>query len=140
MLGDINLFLHESQTASNPENSHRIIGEVNLMLARSTSRGFGFGQEALLAFIYYVLEYQTDILKERSKGYETHDVLVAFQAKIDENNNSSIKLFERLGFRRVAERPNYFGEFELIVDIEELGERMKSLKKAEHIQVVGYQA
>jgi ribosomal protein S18 acetylase RimI-like enzyme len=36
--------------------------------------------------------------------------------KIGEDNQSSVKLFESLGFVKLEEKANYFGELELIVE------------------------
>ena len=39
--------------------------------------------------------------------------LAYLSAKIEHNNFKSLALFESLSFRRVSDKPNYFGEFEL---------------------------
>ena len=42
--------------------------------------------------------------------------LLQLKVKIGSKNDQSIKLFESIGFLKVEEGPNYFGEFELVFE------------------------
>ncbi|KAL4820519.1 GNAT domain-containing protein [Aspergillus spinulosporus] len=146
MIGDINLFLRveedeedgdEEKNSSNPQ----IIGEIELMIAEKKDQGKGFGKAALLAFLTYVLEKETEVLgefvagdaeakkvmgKEEVKGLK----FGALSVKIGQTNERSLKLFEGLGFIKIGDSPNYFGEWEL---------RRKELDiKSENLRVEGY--
>lgn len=57
--------------------------------------------------------------------------------KIGEDNESSVKLFESLGFVREEEKANYFGEVELVLPGYVMVERTKGLM--EKFGVEGYE-
>ncbi|EAW10266.1 uncharacterized protein ACLA_047350 [Aspergillus clavatus NRRL 1] len=102
MLGDINLFLRledDEEGAGAPQ----LVGEVELMIAEKASQGKGHGRAALLGFLRYVVEHEGEILRE----------FAALSVKIGKGNGRSLALFESVGFVKVSEEPNYFGEFEL---------------------------
>ena len=42
--------------------------------------------------------------------------LLQLKVKIGSKNEKSIKLFQSIGFIKVEEGPNYFGEFELVLE------------------------
>jgi hypothetical protein len=42
--------------------------------------------------------------------------LLQLKVKVGSKNEKSIRLFESIGFIKVAEGPNYFGEFELVFE------------------------
>lgn len=92
MVGDVNLFLLPEDT---------VTGEITIMIAEQTARRKGFGHETLLLMMNYCI-------KELNVG--------KFIALIGEQNEGSVKLFEKLNFRHVEK--TYFGEkkFERMVD------------------------
>ncbi|TKA63695.1 hypothetical protein B0A49_09783 [Cryomyces minteri] len=118
MLGDINLFLVEgddSDSADAPEPS--VVGEVEIMIARKDLQRTGYGRAALLAFLWYILSYRSEILQEYSSRVVQQGSNEAawkyLRVKIDSSNARSIGLFESVGFEKMSEEPNYFGELEL---------------------------
>ena len=78
MVGDVNLFLHD---ADDPGNA-----EIEIMVADEASRGRGYGREALCLMMHY--------------GVASLRV-TRFFAKIHETNETSLRLFESLGYVRV---------------------------------------
>ncbi|EPS30680.1 hypothetical protein PDE_05632 [Penicillium oxalicum 114-2] len=138
MVGDINLFLHVDD-GEEGDASPELYGEIELMIAEKVNQGQGFGKAALLTFLRYVVEKQAAILEEYVTGDVEADTTKKLRAaqpvlrfsylsvKIGEANSRSLALFESLGFVRVAEEPNYFGEFELRkkdFSVEALDERL----------------
>jgi RimJ/RimL family protein N-acetyltransferase len=124
MAGDVNLFLFEddsiqteeqSGVSSQPATSKRVVGEVEIMIAQSSSRGHGVGYRALSMFIKYVLEQQEAILREFS---QEPCILDHLRAKIDAKNERSIALFKKAGFVMISEKPNYFGEVQMQWDMD----------------------
>lgn len=119
MIGDINLFLRVDdgeEGVSTPE----IIGEIELMIAEKKDQGRRYGRDALLAFLRYVLEREGEVVGEFVSGDEgararrvKETRFAALSVKIGQANGRSLKLFESLGFEKVGEEPNYFGEWEL---------------------------
>ncbi|KAG9473638.1 hypothetical protein GDO78_004115 [Eleutherodactylus coqui] len=75
MVGDVNLFMVD------PENPS--IAEIEIMIAEPMSRGRGFGEESVRLMLYY--------------GATTLGIST-FQAKIGEENLTSVRLFNRLHF------------------------------------------
>lgn len=138
MIGDVNLFLHiDGEDAGDdeinaPDQGH-IIGELEIMVARRDLHGRGYGRAILLTFIWYILMQVHSILQE-FKDCAPGTVplgLKALRVRIGAANGRSIKLFESLGFKKNAESPNYFEEWELqwqhgIVEREEIMQRVKS--------------
>lgn len=93
MCGDVNLFLNDDED--------RACGEIEVMVAETSSRGKGIGREAL----------------ELMMGYCHRELGVTrFVAKILQSNGPSIALFEKIGFRFVR-KVEVFGEvhYELVV-------------------------
>lgn len=139
MIGDINLFLSEdedsdSDQSPNQENSTNpyhllpIIGEIEIMLAHTPSRGLGLASESLLTFLTYITLSLPSILEEYRQGSDKSERYLRYlRVKIDKENVKSIRLFEKVGFSKISEEPNYFGEVEMrtgvvggrIVDVEE---------------------
>jgi RimJ/RimL family protein N-acetyltransferase len=119
MMGDINLFLKEIEPESETGSAGDVTGEINLMIAEHSARGKGYGIEALKTFLWYIVQYRSKILEEFAQGkhFRVRN-LVSLEAKIGKNNTPSIKLFERLGFTKVSEEPNYFGEFDFTLSLE----------------------
>ena len=116
MLGDVNLFL----TDSDDEDSPGVVGEIELMIARRQHQGQGYGRASLLAFLKYISDHEQEIVQQylRDKHSLRKDVagtparFTYFTVKIDQSNHRSIGLFETLGFVKVGQA-NYFGEVEL---------------------------
>ena len=108
MFGDVNLFLATSENDA-------VIGEIELMIAVKSLQGHGYGRATLLAFLKYIFDHERGIIEEfemdkMSSGSEGIEEL---RVKIGESNVRSIGLFESVGFTKVAEEANYFGEIEL---------------------------
>lgn len=90
MIGDVNLFQSQQYDSDDEEGSSTITttrAEMELMIASTSSRRKGYGTEALQIF----LSYSSGVLRLPPS---------AFFAKIGTENEGSLKLFERLGFRR----------------------------------------
>jgi RimJ/RimL family protein N-acetyltransferase len=110
MVGDVNLFLSESEDDG---EEGLCVGEVEIMVARIDLQGKGIGTAILLTFLWYVLNHLEGMLGEYSKSLGKAKVMKYLRVKIDAENERSIKLFERVGFKKVSEKPNYFNELEL---------------------------
>lgn len=111
-----------------------LVGELELMIAVPSQQRRGYGRAAVLMLIRYVVEHEAEIVREylvsrpdrlnqrgggemragdagqdadmEETGFEY------FEVKIHESNERSIRLFEGIGFERVREEGNYFGELE----------------------------
>ncbi|CEN61840.1 hypothetical protein ASPCAL08488 [Aspergillus calidoustus] len=127
MIGDINLFLRIDD-GEEGTSAPQIVGEIELMIAEKKDQRRGFGKAALLAFLRYVVEREAEILgefvrrdegarktfgdgEEKREGGEVK--FEALSVKIGQKNERSLALFEGVGFRKLGEEPNYFGEWEL---------------------------
>lgn len=132
MLGDVNMFLtfneddqddEDAESQSTPtDGTHHppeVVGELELMIAERKNQKHGYGRAALLSFLLYVLRNEDTIVRGflESKGYapsrEMSQRLDFFCVKIGADNVGSIRLFESLGFKKLKEEPNVFGELEL---------------------------
>lgn len=89
MIGDINIFIQDS------------IGEINIMIAEKSFRRKGIASE-VLAFIINFSKTQLHLLQ--------------LIAKINSNNTSSIKLFQKFNFSESA-RIEDFDEVHLALDL-----------------------
>ena len=71
----------------------------------------------MLAFIHYIQTHLDEILAEyrQKEGVEKMSLL-QLKVKIGSKNESSIKLFQSIGFIKVEEGANYFDEFELVME------------------------
>ncbi|PYI06560.1 N-acetyltransferase [Aspergillus sclerotiicarbonarius CBS 121057] len=124
MVGDINLFLRVDD-GEEGDAEPQIIGEIELMIAEKGNQRKGFGKAALNTFLRYIVEHEGEILEEfvgrdegakkalKGKGEGKGLRLECLSVKIGKANERSLALFEGASFRKVAEEPNYFGEFEL---------------------------
>lgn len=134
MIGDVNLFLSPAD-----EDEEGCIGELELMIAPVRARRKGYGRATILTFLQYIQAHMNEILEEYKKG-KADDAqkmqLLQLKVKIGSKNEKSIKLFESLGFIKVEEGPNYFGEFELVFEGLFGEERMRGL--LERYGVEGY--
>lgn len=98
------------------------------MIADKSSQRKGHGKTSLLIFLDYILEHWSLIGREFSSSPSFSSssasstsfsaALVAPQlaylrVKVHETNVGSIRLFESVGFQRVSETANYFGEIEM---------------------------
>ncbi|KAL5382535.1 hypothetical protein PMIN03_012093 [Paraphaeosphaeria minitans] len=119
MIGDVNLFLNtdtEDEGAGDGEGAQALLGEIEIMIANRTQQGKGVGYEILLVFMWYILQTQTLSMKEyhcSNPNGRKNSTLKYLRAKIDKDNVRSTKLFQGVGFSKVSETPNYFGEIEL---------------------------
>ena len=120
MLGDVNLFLcdddEEEEDSTRDRRSGGIIGEVEIMIARRDLQGNGYGKSVLLAFLWYIISSLDGIVAEycsNHRGMSRQGYLKFLRVKIDGENSRSIRLFESVGFQKVSEKVNYFGELEL---------------------------
>lgn len=112
MIGDVNLFLSPAD-----EDEEGCIGELELMIAPTSVRRQGYGRTTILTFLHYLQTHLEEILAEYMQGQsQTRMSLLQLKVKIGSKNEKSIKLFESIGFIKVYESPNYFGEFELVLE------------------------
>ncbi|KAL1779533.1 N-acetyltransferase 9 [Sigmodon hispidus] len=79
MVGDVNLFLTDLEDPT--------LGEIEVMIAEPSCRGQGFGTEASLLMMSYGV---------------TKLGLTKFEAKIGQENEPSIRMFQKLHFKQVA--------------------------------------
>ena len=127
LIGDVNLFLFEEAvdadagTANEKLQETRLVGEIELMIARKDLQRRGYGRATLLTFMHYVLSGWPQIAQEYGPGStpDGHASAVApvklayLRARIHQSNERSIRLFESIGFKQLGAGPNYFGEVEL---------------------------
>lgn len=121
-----------SSSASPPPQ--KILGEIEIMIAHKSSQRKGHGKTALLIFLDYILEHWSLIGREFSSSFSSSSAssssdsstsfsaaaaaaispqLAYLRVKVHETNVGSIRLFESVGFQRVSETANYFGEIEM---------------------------
>ncbi|PGH15661.1 hypothetical protein AJ79_02255 [Helicocarpus griseus UAMH5409] len=135
MLGDVNMFLRvdeedEGEDGGNGASDSIVVGEIELMIAEKAKQGRGFGRAALICFLKYISEHESEIVSGfvgstlttsstgsvagvgRSTGGKAQN-LAYLSAKIGADNVRSLALFESVGFKTVSEGPNVFGEVEL---------------------------
>ncbi|KAF2730413.1 hypothetical protein EJ04DRAFT_579883 [Polyplosphaeria fusca] len=123
MIGDVNLFLtpsddddHEDQASQDPK-ARSVVGEIEIMIASKQHQGKGLGKAILLTLLWYVVASLSPIMSEYDAVHGGDDkvksTLKYLRVKIGAENNRSIRLFESVGFVKVSETPNYFGEMEL---------------------------
>ncbi|KAL2191824.1 hypothetical protein L209DRAFT_700289 [Thermothelomyces heterothallicus CBS 203.75] len=121
MVGDVNLFLYpyedEGSIAAVPGAVPEFcVGEVDIMIADRQHRGKGLGRAVVQAFLYYVHRHLDGIMREyaEDKDMTSPPRLKLLKAKINQNNKTSIALFERLGFEQEG-AVDYFGEVKLVL-------------------------
>ncbi|RDI87079.1 hypothetical protein Vi05172_g2759 [Venturia inaequalis] len=117
MIGDVNLFLSEDdeEEENGPQNQRQqtksVIGEIEIMVATSSARGKGHGKAILITFLWYIIQNTSAILLEYTK---TADATLRYlRVRIDAENQTSISLFQKVGFTKRSPTPNYFNEIEL---------------------------
>jgi RimJ/RimL family protein N-acetyltransferase len=118
MIGDVNLFLVEADNDDDEEEdkteTKSCIGEIEIMVARTDMQGKGIGTSILLTFLWYILTHLDFIVLEYASSLGKRvEVMKYLRVKIDAGNVRSIRLFEKVGFEKVSEKANYFGELEL---------------------------
>lgn len=114
-----------------PPPPQKILGEIEIMIAHKSSQRKGHGKTSLLIFLDYILEHWSLIGREfsssspssssSSASSTSFSAAAAFVApqlaylrvKVHETNVGSFRLFESVGFQRVSETANYFGEIEM---------------------------
>lgn len=133
ILGDVNLFLFEDESEECEKAHTRMVGEIEIMIAKKEQRGKGLGQAALTLFLHYVFKNREEIMKEQfglsgTPNGASLPTLSALRVKINQTNTPSIKLFEKLGFVKRSGEPNYFGEFELVLQEMSIGPMVKSVE------------
>jgi hypothetical protein len=130
MIGDVNLFLRledEEPTQDGPmpelsqDPKQQLVGELELMIAEKDQRRQGYGRAALLCFMKYILEHESSVVDEffsqtTLTSFTATRKISYFSVKIGEGNAKSLTLFETLGFQKVTEKANVFGELELIMN------------------------
>ncbi|GME63049.1 N-acetyltransferase [Neofusicoccum parvum] len=126
MIGDVNLFLvpddedDEDCEQEGGSGGHRppntnVVGELEIMVARPAHQNRGLGAAVLAAFLAYVRRHLDAILVEYAAGEGGREkvALKHLRVKIGAANGRSLRLFEKVGFVRTSETPNFFGELEL---------------------------
>jgi RimJ/RimL family protein N-acetyltransferase len=112
MIGDVNLFMSAAD-----EDEEGCIGELELMIAPTSARRKGYGRATIVTFLYYIQNNLDAILSEYKQKLGVEKMrLLQLRVKIGSKNVKSINLFESLGFIKVDQSPNYFGEFELVLE------------------------
>lgn len=139
MIGDVNLFLSEieededddvgiSTTYGPPHSVQRrkgpkdLVGEVELMIAVPKQQGKGYGRAVLQLFLGWVHDHRDEVVREKLALQKDTGELKKLRVKIHESNHRSLRLFESLGFKRTQEEPNYFGEVEMEVGLQDMGD------------------
>lgn len=170
MIGDINLFLtddcySDSDSDSDSESDlqtppppvtatapSQVVGEIEIMIASRAHHRQGYGRAALLAFMWYILAHQQDVLQEygsnatyniiggASKDGQTRDISLKYlRVKIGQENAKSISLFESIGFEKTGAGPNYFGEVELRFAVnEEAARKVGGAKGFDEVKIATY--
>lgn len=113
MIGDVNLFVLANEEESGDVS---LVGEIELMIALKQRQRQGHGRIALLAFLYYILAHEEEILQEyfdSPREMTPTNRLRYLRVKIGASNARSISLFESIGFEKTTPSPNFFDEFEL---------------------------
>jgi RimJ/RimL family protein N-acetyltransferase len=157
MLGDVNLFVHDQPSDDDDNNdgdsSHaprkekgakrKLFGEVEIMIAKTDLQGRGLGREVLRTFLWYVVQHQHAICDEfvsrGAKGEKKPATLEYLRVLIGQENERSLKLFERAGFNRIGD-VNYFGEVELKMDLAGVEADATSQSEGDKIDILKYSA
>lgn len=120
-------------------SSSFVVGEIELMVAEKIRQRKGFGRACLLCFLKYIVDHEEEIVGEFMRGERdrignlgvgaiptmttttaaataTATASGRFEylvVRIGATNTRSLALFESLGFVKVKDEPNVFGELEL---------------------------
>jgi ribosomal protein S18 acetylase RimI-like enzyme len=163
LVGDVNLFVStralDDEDETHGTSAEVLVGELELMIALPSEQRKGFGRAALLMMLRYIVEHEEGIVREYVRysktlaQYETDSTDMGserdekkgkgfdyFEVKIQETNTGSINLFEGIGFRKVKEEANYFGEVEMRLDRRDVGvEELMEKAKIERYQESKYE-
>jgi RimJ/RimL family protein N-acetyltransferase len=128
LIGDVNLFLSEDSDsdddadveAAETGRMRGVVGELEIMIAEKDARGKSIAYTSLLTFLSYIIDNLASILVEYSDGQSPRPGLKYLRVKIGQDNERSLRLFERLGFKQVGEGANYFGEVEMRMGVREV--------------------
>lgn len=140
MVGDVNLFLYPADRPDHPrsnenDNEHEgeddkgknnaLTGEIEIMIARKEMQGHGYGAAALSTFLWYILSFQSSLVDEYHQSCSppraaSPPTLEYLRVRIVEGNQASIRLFEKMRFKKTSSVPNYFGQIEMRVSVSEL--------------------
>ncbi|XP_057631169.1 alpha/beta-tubulin-N-acetyltransferase 9 isoform X1 [Chionomys nivalis] len=115
MVGDVNLFLTDLEDPT--------LGEIEVMIAEPSCRGQGLGTEASLLMMSYGV---------------TKLGLTKFEAKIGQENEPSIRMFQKLHFKQVAVS-SVFQEVTLRLAVSK-AERQWLLEQTSHMEEKPYRA
>ncbi|KAM8796976.1 alpha/beta-tubulin-N-acetyltransferase 9 [Eudromia elegans] len=113
MVGDVNLFLTDVEDPT--------LGEIEIMIAEPSYRGRGFGKEATLMMMSYGV---------KNLG------ITKFEAKIGQENEASISMFQKLHFKEVAVN-SVFREVTLRLDVTDQ-EKHWLLEQTSHVKEKSY--
>ncbi|OJD31146.1 acyl-n-acyltransferase [Diplodia corticola] len=145
MIGDVNLFLVPDDDDDDEGDDGRplaVVGELEIMIASATHQNRGYGAAVLSAFMAYIRRRIDGILAEyctSSTAGPGGARLSYLRVKIAATNHPSLRLFERAGFVRVSETPNFFGELELRRGLDETkGDEAKGAGAANPVEL-GYE-
>ncbi|KAL1304905.1 hypothetical protein AAFC00_003822 [Neodothiora populina] len=126
-----------------------VVGEIELMIAERSLHRQGYGRAALLTFLTYITQSLGDILREYGRSDQNDGAMSVsslcrlkyLRVKIGESNVSSLRLFESAGFVATNGGPNYFGEIEMRMCLEEGStmERLREYKGWEDVVLAKYQ-
>ncbi|TGZ79297.1 acyl-CoA N-acyltransferase [Ascodesmis nigricans] len=139
MIGDVNLFLSELEDDEDEENTStgqsprpplKLVGEVELMIAAPEYQGKGYGRAVLRLFLSWVYQHRAAVVSEKLAAEHMTGGLDRFRVKIHNTNHRSLGLFESIGFKRVKEEPNYFGEVEMEMSVEDAIDAKEGVKEA----------
>lgn len=129
MIGDVNLFLvPDDEQEDEDANELSVVGELEIMIASAAHQNRGYGAAVLSVFMAYIRRRIDGILAEycaASPSGSRKALLKHLRVKIGATNERSLRLFERVGFSRVSEAPNFFGELELRRGLDVNGEEAK---------------
>ncbi|ESK93397.1 n-acetyltransferase 9 [Moniliophthora roreri MCA 2997] len=116
MIGDVNLFLSGSfDPAQRNQDEEEFTAEAEIMIVDSTYRRKGFAREALLLMFQYATDRDDAYEGKEEARYPSLPNPIPPQSllcRISEDNEASIRLFEKLGFR-ITKHVQVFGEVEM---------------------------
>ncbi|KAF2710466.1 hypothetical protein K504DRAFT_533412 [Pleomassaria siparia CBS 279.74] len=160
MIGDVNLFLcaadddddddeEDEALNQNPPAGdtdaaapQALMGEIEIMIASAEHQNRRLGSEILPTFLWYIAtslprithEYSGNTNTSTSTSTNKSYYLKFLRVKIGAENVRSIRLFEKVGFKKVTEEANYFGELELRLSVSEM-ESARSVAAAAAVAV-----
>ncbi|KAJ7143127.1 GNAT domain-containing protein [Mycena crocata] len=117
MIGDVNIFLHDSPSNGNPDDGDDFYAEVEVMIADREYRRKGLAFEALQLMLGYATASTNNYFINRNpssalQGSPLPVPPTTLLTRITESNLPSIRLFEKLGFH-ITKRVEVFREVEM---------------------------